>query len=102
MQHFLTKIMLNPAEQARTICFHLQGPVQATHFVCLALGLPHLTRFPTFLSIFYGIPSTFHLSIDFCARAYPTLATIITIIHFVYFFRHMASGPLTTHQVPSN
>src|SRR5260221_406498 len=82
MWQFSTKIVLSPAEQACTICFRLPGPVQATHFVCLALGLPHSTIFRHFLSIFYGIPSTFHSYIDFfCAQAYPTLATITTIIH---------------------
>src|SRR5258707_6617349 len=82
MWQFSTKIALSPAEQARTICFRPPGPVQATHFVCLALGLPHSTIFRHFLSIFYGIPSTFHSYVDFfCARPYPTLATISTIVH---------------------
>src|SRR5258707_2522138 len=71
MWHFSMKITLSPAEQAHTICFRLQGPVQATHFVCLALGLPHSTIFRHFVSIFYGIPSTFHSYVDFLCTSIP-------------------------------
>src|SRR5258708_30693444 len=86
MRHFLTKIMLNPAEQARTICFCLPGPVQTVissvwpldslippvsdgfypHFHSISLFFhPHVDFLICMHSIWLPPPTTIHLGVLF-------------------------------------
>src|SRR6266436_1415356 len=65
---FLTKFMLKPCRAGPHHRFSPARVCSDDHFVCLALGLPHPTRFPTFLIHFSSIFIDFSM---FHARTHP-------------------------------
>ena len=91
MWHILTKIVLSPAEQACTICFHLPGP-----------WAPSFHHFPTFFIHFLWNSIDISLIRRFFVHEHTLLwppsppSSIWAISH------RMAPVPLPTHQFPSN
>src|SRR5258708_32810351 len=65
---FLTKFMLKPCGAGPHHRFSPARVCSDDHFVCLALGLPHPTRFPTFLIHFSSIFIDFSMFRARCRR----------------------------------